>query len=83
VLIAANVAQCLDGRDVSFTYLRIHLLSHTSGNCDERATPALFAFVEAASGSREIPVTCPIRKEAVIAANFTGWTLPLKLLRPL
>jgi hypothetical protein len=59
-------------RDISFTYFRIHLLAHTSGNCDGR-----LIFIAACSrgvvdGSKEMPVTRPIRNEATMAANFTG-----------
>ncbi len=37
----------------------------------------------AITGTKEIPVTRPMRKEVAMAANFTGWTLPKALLLPI
>jgi hypothetical protein len=34
-------------------------------------------------GTNEIPVTMPMRNEAAMAANFTGWTLPIAPVLPL
>jgi len=70
-------------RDISFTYFRIHLLAHTSGNCDERLIFIADCFRGAVDGSKEIPVTRPIRNEATMAAIFTGWTLPNTRFSPL
>jgi hypothetical protein len=71
------------GRDASFPYFRIHLLWHTSGNCDERMILLASDFSGAIEGTNEIPVTMPMRNEAAMAANFTGLTLPTAPVLPL
>jgi len=40
-------------------------------------------FSGAIEGTNEIPVTMPMRNEAAMAANFTGWTLPKAQFLPL
>jgi hypothetical protein len=70
-------------RDSSFTYFRIHLLWHTSGNCDERMILLASDFSGAIEGTNEIPVTRPMRNAAAMEVSFTGWTLPNALFLPL
>jgi hypothetical protein len=73
----------IDEGHSSLAYFRLHLLSHTSINCDERAMLVSKFCCGAIAGMKEIPVTRPMRNEVAMAANFTGWTLPKALLLPI